>query len=241
MSRTKSGFCCALLALAVAVQAGSLSAQEKSASYTAATSGDAAQTARDRINAILDQPLKTPLEAVETPLIEMLNQFQSDYDFPIVFDNAALDEVAVSPETEVTINLRKIISLRSALELILRQPGLEDLTYVIDHEVLLITTEDRANETLVTRVYRVDDLGPFFHQKKPSDSDPACFSSLVETIVDCVERGSWKENGMGEGQIQLLRPGILVVAQTNRVHRQVKELLDALRAVRTEMQKEATR
>ena len=240
MSRTKSGFCCALLALAVAVQAGSLSAQEKSASYTAATSGDAAQTARDRINAILDQPLKTPLEAAETPLIGILNQFQSDYDFPIVFDNAALGEVAVSPETEVTINLHDI-SLRSALELILRQPGLEDLTYVIDHEVLLITTEDRANETLVTRVYRVDDLGPFFHQKKPSDSDPACFSSLVETIVDCVEYDSWEENRTGAGKIQLLRPGILVVAQTNRVHRQVKELLDALRAVRTEMQKEATR
>ena len=39
-----------------------------------------------------------------------------------------------------------------------KQPGVEDLTYVIDDELLLITTQDRADATLKVKVYPVADL-----------------------------------------------------------------------------------
>ena len=113
--------------------------------------------AEERIQSALREPLKAPLEHTEEPLNEVINLLQEDYDIPIVFDNAALDEVAISAETEVTVNLRNI-TLRSALNHLFKQPGIEDLTYVIDDEVLLITTIDRADATLKVKVYPVADL-----------------------------------------------------------------------------------
>ena len=111
----------------------------------------------ERIQAALREPLKAPLQYEDQPLNEIINTLQDDYDIPIMFDNAALEEVAISPDTEITVNLRNI-SLRSALNHMLRQPGLEDLTYTIDDEVLLITTEEKANEALKVKVYPVADL-----------------------------------------------------------------------------------
>ena len=111
----------------------------------------------ERIDSVLREPLKVPLQHDEEPLNEVMRQIQDEYDIPIVFDNAALDQLAISPETEVTVDLRSI-SLRSAMNLMLKQPGLEDLTYVLDQEVLLITTIEKANETLKVKVYPVADL-----------------------------------------------------------------------------------
>ncbi len=112
----------------------------------------------ERIQAILREPLKAPLDYEDEPLIDVLQQLQEEYEIPIQIDTAALDELAISPETEVTAAGLRNISLRSALNLMLRQPGLEDLTYVFDQEVLLITTIEKANETLQVKVYPVADL-----------------------------------------------------------------------------------
>ena len=49
----------------------------------------------------------------------------------------------------------KGISLRSALRLILEE---FDLTYVVQDEVLKITSKEKADEILTTRVYPVADL-----------------------------------------------------------------------------------
>ena len=54
--------------------------------------------AAERINAVLDQPLKTPLEYIDSPLNQITAALQEDYDLPIVFDTAGLDAVAISPE-----------------------------------------------------------------------------------------------------------------------------------------------
>jgi len=117
----------------------------------------ASSDAEERIQSALREPLKAPLDFTEQPLNEIIETLEEEYEIPIEFDNAALDEVAISPEAEVTVNYRNI-TLRSALNLMLKQPGLEDLTYVIDEEVLLITTIDRADATLKVKVYPVADL-----------------------------------------------------------------------------------
>ena len=181
----------------------------------------------DEIKAVLDAPLKAPLQYAEQPLNEVINELQEQYQIPILFDQAALDEVAISPDTEVTINLGHI-SLRSALNLMLRQPGLEVLTYAVDDEVLLITTEEKANEKLSVEVYVVDDLIKDYPQQMGGDKNP--YSSLAQVITSCVEYDTWKVNGSGEGAVQLIQPGILVVAQTRRVHEQVQDLLEKLRS-----------
>ena len=72
-----------------------------------------------------------------------------------MFDTAALEAVAASPDVEVTINISNV-TLRSALELMLKE--VEDLTYIVDNEVLLITTEEEADTRLQVKVYPVADL-----------------------------------------------------------------------------------
>jgi hypothetical protein len=191
-----------------------------------------ATSAAAHIEAVLNEPLREPLQLEGQPLNEVIEVLQEDYDIPIMFDIAALEEVAISPDTEISLNLRNI-TLRSALNLMLRQRGLEELTFVIDDEVLLITTKEKANEKLVVEVYRVDDLTRGIQQVFGNDKNP--YSSLVEVVTHCVASDTWMVNGSGEGEARLMQPGILVVSQTHRVHEQVQQLLVKLRTARAEI------
>jgi hypothetical protein len=191
-----------------------------------------ATSAAAHIEAALIRPLKSPLQYEDQPLNEVITVLAEEYDIPILFDNAALESVAISPESEISINLRNI-TLRSALNLMLRQPGLEELTFIIDDEVLLITTKEKANERMTVEVYRVDDLTRGIQQSFGGDKNP--YSSLVEVVTHCVAFDTWMVNGSGEGEVRLMQPGILVVSQTHRVHEQVQQLLEKLRTVRAEV------
>jgi hypothetical protein len=183
--------------------------------------------AERRIEAALDLPLRAPLEFIETPLNQVTEVLAEDYDIPIQFDASALDAIASSPEVEVTINVANV-SLRSALELLFRNAGAEGLTYIIDHEVLLITTQEEAEKRLETRVYRVDDL-VIDDQTDASWGYDADFDQLIDVIVATVDHESWMENRTGEGEIQPFSPGMLVVTQTRRTHSRVEALLELLR------------
>ena len=235
MSPIRLGSACAVLILSGVMLGEQLGAQF-GGSELARPADNAIQIAEARIDAVLDKHLTAPLEYVDTPLLDIVAQLQEEYTLPIILDSAALDEVAISADTEVSISLSNI-TLRSALDLILREPGLEDLTYIIDKEVLLITTKDRANETLQTKVYRVDDFEHFAEVPSESSSKSDCFSPLTSVIVRCVAYDSWKANGTGEGAIQLMQPGMLVVSQTRSVHQEIKALLESLRIVKAEIEK----
>ncbi len=190
--------------------------------------------AEEKIEQVLDEQLKSPLQYEDQPLNEVINALQEEYDIPIVFDQQALEEVAISPDTEVSLNLRQI-PLRSALNLIFRQPGLEDLTYLITENVLLITTQEKANQRLSVEVYRVDDLlGDYSQKRGGSRENP--YSSLLQVITNSIEHHSWVISGHGEGEIHLLEPGILVISQTKNVQDQIKSLLQKLREMKAEIE-----
>jgi hypothetical protein len=184
--------------------------------------------AKRRINKILDTRIIAPLEYPNTPLSEILNILQDDHDLPIVIDRSSLDEIGISAEQEVTVNLRKI-TLRSALELILRQ--IHDLDYTIQNQVLLITTQEAEAEHLELRVYRVDDLLDPDRQLNGADSEEL-YRQLIMVITRTLEQDSWQRNGTGEGHIQPLKPGMLIIAQTQRIHRKIMRLLADIREVR---------
>jgi hypothetical protein len=196
-----------------------------------------APLAERRIEFILDEPLQSPLEFPETPLNTITGLIQDEYDIPIVFHTAALDAIAVSPDVEITVSLRNI-TLRSALELMLHE--IEDLTYLVDDEVLLITTEDVAESRLEVRVYRVDDLWELARPRDHQTGSGADYSRLIGVITDCIEHDSWMDNGSGDGQIGLLPPGMLVIAQTQRIHAEIRLLLAELRRINREIAKDAT-
>lgn len=188
------------------------------------TQPPAVREANDRIDSALDQPLKLPIDYIEIPLIQIMQAISDDYDIPIVFDRQAFEALAISEETEVTVNLRNV-SLRTAIELMLRQ--VEDLTYLATNEVLMITSEDEAQQRPEVRVYRVDDL---IRVPYTGELD---FDSLIDTVVSSVEHDSWMENGTGEGEVQPYYPGMLVITQTRRVHQQIESLFSTMREVKS--------
>src|SRR4029079_5523772 len=73
---------------------------------------------------------------------------------PVQLNQTALAEAGIGTDSPVTINLRNI-SLRSALRLMLKNL---QLTYIIQDEVLIITTKEDAEKDLVVKVYPVADL-----------------------------------------------------------------------------------
>ncbi|MEQ8838002.1 MAG: VWA domain-containing protein [Lacipirellulaceae bacterium] len=70
--------------------------------------------AEQRIQEALRTPLKLPLDYVEIPLNQIIQAIADDYNIPIVFDRQALEALAISEETEITVNLRNI-TIRSAM------------------------------------------------------------------------------------------------------------------------------
>jgi hypothetical protein len=186
--------------------------------------------AERRIERTLDVRLSGTLEFVDQPLNLALQQIADEFEIPIVFDNTALESIAVSPDQEVTVPPLSGITLRSALELILADL---EVTYVIDDEVLLITSQDEAASRLEVRVYQVDDLvyGQGADGARVLDEDR--FEALVDIIIAAVEQDSWERSGTGEGEIHRFPPGMLVVSQTRRVHDQIDRLLDDMREVKS--------
>ena len=183
--------------------------------------------AKERIQKILAEPLREPLEFLAQPLRDVVTILSETYDIPIQFDTAALDAVAASPDVEVTIQINNV-SLRSALDLMLKNAGAEELTYIVDTEVLLITTEEEAQSRLEVKVYRVDDLIAPHPTYTVWDYD-ADYDRLIDTIIAVIETESWMENGTGEGDIQPFPPGMIAVSQTQRVHEQLEAFLADLR------------
>ena len=108
--------------------------------------------AEQRIMEALQEPTK--VDFVDTPLSECIDYLKTLHKINIEFDKKALDDAGIGTDTPVTRNLQGI-TLRSALRLILKELG---LTYVIQNEVLLITTPEDAGTRLSTRVYPVADL-----------------------------------------------------------------------------------
>jgi von Willebrand factor type A domain len=111
--------------------------------------------ADQRINDALSSPLLgSGLQYNDVPLEQVISALKDQYNIEVQIDTPALDDIGLSPDEPVTVDLRNI-TLRSALRLMLSQL---QLTYVIRDEVLMITTPEEAETELVTKVYPVADL-----------------------------------------------------------------------------------
>ena len=108
--------------------------------------------AEKKINEALKSP--TQLEFVDTPLTDVIDYLKDYHNIEIQLDRHAMEEASIALDTPVKKNL-KGISLKSALRLMLSELG---LTYIIQDEVLLITTKEAAEQKLTTKVYPVADL-----------------------------------------------------------------------------------
>ncbi|MDX1970300.1 MAG: hypothetical protein SFV23_24225 [Planctomycetaceae bacterium] len=97
---------------------------------------------------------RTDLEFTDVPLSDVIEFLRDYHQIPIWIDQTALQDEGIDTSLPITISLSGI-SLRSGLRLLLEPQG---LTYIIEDEVMKITTQALADEALSTRVYPVADL-----------------------------------------------------------------------------------
>jgi hypothetical protein len=183
--------------------------------------GQGSPAAVARIEHALNAPLASHgLDFAETPLEEVVNNLQDEYRIPLRIKSTTLEESGLDPSEPVTVNLHNI-SLRSALRLMLEPL---QLTYTVRDEVVEITTYNDANSNPLACVYNVR---PFL-----GDDSGESMNALVETIKSCINTDSWSENGEGKAAIRALKPGLLVISQTQRAHDEIASLFRAIQKMR---------
>ena len=89
------------------------------------------------------------------PLGEVIDELSVVTGVPMVLDMRALNAVRVTTDSPVTLQLPGSIKLKSALNLILNSL---ELTYVIENDVLSITSLEAKRSKVYPRTYRVTDL-----------------------------------------------------------------------------------
>jgi hypothetical protein len=184
---------------------------------------ESASPSVSKIEQALQSPLRSAgLDFVEQPLEEVVNFLQDDYGIAIQLDLPALKEAGVGPEVAVTVNLHKI-TLRSGLRLMLEKLG---LTFVIRDEVLMITSPEEAETQLVTCVYDARNL--------VDNTGHKAFDELIDTIVSCIATETWAENGGGHADIRIVKPGLIVISQTQPVQDKIRGLLLEIREMRAD-------
>jgi hypothetical protein len=173
----------------------------------------------------IEQALAGPLHSVgldytDQPLQDIASQLSDEYNIPIQLDKTALEEAGIATDSKITIAVHNI-SLRSALKLALRTA---QLTWIIQDEVLMITTKERAEKEFDTCVYNVQGL--------VDDADPKSVKALIDVICACVAVDTWAANGGGQAEVRPLPSGLLVISQTPAVQEDVSALLNKIRQMR---------
>jgi hypothetical protein len=170
----------------------------------------------------------TEMDFADSPLGDIVDYLKEVHKIEIQLDKRILEDVNVSRETPVTINV-KGVCLRSALRLMLRnvQPS---LTYMIKDEVLLITTPEVYDEELITKVYPVGDLVACRDEHDAPWDD---YDTLIDVIAGIVKVSGWDMVG-GPGAIRGCTLGtakVLIVTQTREVHEEIVALLASVREI----------
>ncbi|NQT39123.1 MAG: hypothetical protein HQ581_16610 [Planctomycetes bacterium] len=166
----------------------------------------------------------------DIPLESIIHDLRHEYKIPIVFDYKEIEKVlGIIPNETLTAGCDyRGISLGSALELML---GQLQLTWVIDKDVLLITTREREGSfMLTTKVHEVADL---VMRRDEQDRTVADYDSLENLITTTVRLESWEDVG-GPGTMRHQRyrnAETLAVRQTARIHEEIEKLLADIRAV----------
>ena len=171
-------------------------------------------------------------------------------------DALALKEKGLTVDEPVNVSLSGI-PFKSALDIILKPLG---LTYVVDGEVLKITTQEEADHTFKVRIYPVGDLFPLRENYATFQEWEGAVQAFEEAIqIACLEithpRQQKKSSASGlmqEGArtqnfqqrtltIRLVPEcKALVVNETDQVHAIIVELFTQLRQVRKDQERQSS-
>ncbi len=125
----------------------------------------------------LDAPISSSMDFKDTPMQQVLDDLRVTTGVNIIVDDPALHEAGIVLTQPVTMRLEGV-ALKSALNLLLHQVH---LTYVVQDEVLNITTEEHARGKRVTKIHPVVDLVIPVNNSPPPDS---LMKALGQTSAD---------------------------------------------------------
>lgn len=113
-------------------------------------------SAQSAAKSVLERRLPT-IKFTDIALMDALDFFRDTTDANFVVDWRTLEQVGISKETSVSLELR-YVPIRTALRATLEAaaPGL--LTYYVDENVIHVTTIAKADEKTLVRIYPVQDL-----------------------------------------------------------------------------------
>ncbi len=140
---------------------------------------------------------ETTLEFPGNSLRDVIEYLSHAHEMPIILDETALSDQGISSDEEMSFVLSGV-TLQNALELILENVAGVPLDYVVQNQVLKITTREVADQMLETRVYNVRDFSSEFDEVM-----------LANVIRKSVQPRSWMnvtieealDPGMGDGMM----------------------------------------
>jgi hypothetical protein len=186
------------------------------------TADHARQAGEEKIHAELNN--KTDLKFAGVTLADAIKTIADRHHLEIQFDEPALKDASIDPQTALVTAEMRGVSLRAALDAILSQ---HNLTCRIANEVLEITTVDEANSRMIVKVYDIRDL----LARGPLQTD---YDGLAILIVSTISSPSWDLVG-GQGAAQPGPSDTLLVSQTEKMQDQIAELLAAVRKLKEQV------
>lgn len=172
------------------------------------------EAAEKKIADALEQRMDA--EFRELPLQDVMQGLAQQQGIPIIVDHRSLEEVGLSGDEPVTIAIGDC-KLRSLLDLMLQDL---DLTYTVQGESLVITTEEYTDYSQLNRIYWLEGTGY-------ASGD---YQSIIDSITTSIAPDSWEAMG-GPSTIVPLgssRPALMIRA-SYRVHHQLENLFKTLR------------
>ena len=178
--------------------------------------------------------IKISLDFKNAPLETVVDYVRELSGLNVLIDKSAREK------GEIVISLTvKEVSLKSALQLMLKPQGLDTM---FEEGVLLIVSKEKTQEKVFTEIYDVRDLlfpikdfpgvdfslaPDNFGGVTASDDSGTPVEIPIEEIVKAHTGGkTWDENPKASVSLQ---NGLLVVKQTKEVHQQIKRLIGKLR------------
>ncbi|PHQ34334.1 RNA polymerase sigma factor [Rhodopirellula bahusiensis] len=174
-----------------------------------------------KLDEIMDR--KVSYNFPDMPLNDAARIMSEDVNFPILIDKLALETEGFSIDVPVDVAVESV-SFRSFLRLMLRPM---DLTYQYKDEVLQFTSVEASDASLRQRLYFLEGTG------LPRGGD----IGTMEMITSTIQPDAWEALG-GYSTISSVnhsregRPALLV-STTDEVHKEVEDLMRALRDTHT--------
>jgi hypothetical protein len=171
------------------------------------------------------QMRRLTLDVREVPIGEVVSNVRDQVGVNVLIDRPALEEEGINTDTPVTASLMDV-PLGQGLTRLLEP---YNLTYIVTHGVVLITSKISAGNELTFQVYPVAD---FVWSQDAAGKDVFDFNRLIKLIEGTVSPNSWSVVG-GAGTIRAYSGGIsLAINQTQAVHDEITKVLDTLRQAR---------